>query len=104
MRLNTVDENVTVPAVRQHSSRGRKQKKLRSHDRVLAYFVVGVVVCWTPNHLYYLLVDIINYGNATFLAIQFFVQFTHSWINPILCFMATRQLREAVSDLLFHRS
>ncbi|OWA54663.1 hypothetical protein BV898_19062 [Hypsibius exemplaris] len=85
------------------STTDEAERGRRGRDGVGPNFVVGVVVCWTPNHPYYLLVDIINYRNATFLAIQFFVQFTCTWINPILCYMAMRQLREALNDLLFPR-
>ncbi|OWA52105.1 hypothetical protein BV898_16567 [Hypsibius exemplaris] len=47
---------------------GKKTETSRSHDWVWRT-LGGVVVCWTLNHLYCLLMDIINYRNAT--AIQF---------------------------------
>ncbi|OWA54662.1 hypothetical protein BV898_19061 [Hypsibius exemplaris] len=76
---------------------------LRSHDRVLVYIVCGVVVCWTPNLIYYLLVNSINYRNATFHTVQTIMVFTYGWVNPVLCYMAMRQLREAVNDFLCGR-
>ncbi|OQV12737.1 hypothetical protein BV898_13057 [Hypsibius exemplaris] len=105
VRLKTIDEDVVLPPAQQQPAPHRRRRKImsRSHYRVLAYFVVGVIVCWTPNHLYYLLVDIINYRNDIFSAVQFFAQSTYSWINPILCYLAMQQLREAVKDLIFNR-
>ncbi|XP_055348967.1 probable G-protein coupled receptor No18 [Paramacrobiotus metropolitanus] len=102
----SVETNVTAGPV-SHSQATTSQKKGRakhgsstSHNRVLAYLVVAIIFCWTPNHVYWLLVDAVGYWNQTFLAVQFFAVYANSWINPILCYAALKELRKAINKML----
>ncbi|OWA52102.1 hypothetical protein BV898_16564 [Hypsibius exemplaris] len=109
VNIAAVQEDGTCPGQAATTStianqQGGSRQISRSHDRVLGYFVVGVIVCWTPNLLFYMLVNIIaNYKNPTFHVVQTFMLFTYSWVNPVLCYVAMRQLRRSVNDLLCGR-
>ncbi|XP_055347374.1 5-hydroxytryptamine receptor 1B-like [Paramacrobiotus metropolitanus] len=82
------------------TQRRRTVSKQSSHNRVLAYLVVAVIVCWTPNHVYWLMVDTIDYWNNTFLAVQYFALYANSWINPVLCLLALKDFRQAIRRLV----
>ncbi|OQV12900.1 hypothetical protein BV898_12822 [Hypsibius exemplaris] len=90
---------VAPPTVVNQREKARQMAK--SQNRLLAYMVLAVIVCWTPNHVFYLLVDTIGYWNATFSSIQFFVLYTYSWIDPLLCILAMSPLRQAVRNRIF---
>lgn len=80
------------------SSRSTRSK---AANRVLAYLVIGVVICWTPNHVYWILVANFHYWNDTFLAVQVFAVYTYSWINPIICYLVLLPFRVAINNLFF---
>ncbi|OQV12484.1 hypothetical protein BV898_13285 [Hypsibius exemplaris] len=72
-----------------------------SQNRVLAYLIAAMVVCWTPNNVYFLIVDIVpGYWNSTFYAVQFFAQFAHSWLSALLCYLAMGSIRRAVNQTI----
>ncbi|OQV19966.1 hypothetical protein BV898_05971 [Hypsibius exemplaris] len=72
----------------------------RSKERVLMYLVILLVVCWTPSKVYWHLVELADYWDTTFLAVQFFGQFAHHWISPILCYLAMDDLRRRINQML----
>ncbi|OWA54659.1 hypothetical protein BV898_19058 [Hypsibius exemplaris] len=48
-----VHGDTAAAAVHQPTAAGEKRRQSsQSHNRVLAYFVLGIIICWTPNHLY----------------------------------------------------
>ncbi|XP_055348966.1 octopamine receptor beta-2R-like [Paramacrobiotus metropolitanus] len=79
---------------------GKKTKRHRSHNRALLYLVVAVIICWTPNHVYWLLVDAAGYWNTLFMIVQFFMYYLNSWINPLLCLAALKEFRKAIKKTL----
>ncbi|OWA52101.1 hypothetical protein BV898_16563 [Hypsibius exemplaris] len=74
----------------------------RSHFRIQTYLVIGIIICWTPNTVFWLLVDTTHprYWNPTFNAVQFFLQYTYAWVSPLLCIAANRSIRQGVCDVL----
>ena len=76
-------------------------RKTNSHDRVLAYLVIAVIICWTPNHVYFTLHRINGFWNPMYYAFQYCVFYANSWINPMICFFALPTFRVAIKKL-FH--
>ncbi|XP_055336667.1 5-hydroxytryptamine receptor 1B-like [Paramacrobiotus metropolitanus] len=74
-----------------------------THNRFLVYLMVAVIVCWTPNHVYWLMVGFGGYWNTTFCAIQNFAIITNSWLNPILCYLALTKFQVAINSLFKYR-
>ncbi|OQV19965.1 hypothetical protein BV898_05970 [Hypsibius exemplaris] len=72
----------------------------RSKERVLLYLVILLVVCWTPAKVYWLMVELNHYWDTTFLAVQFFGQYAHHWLSPILCYLAMDDVRNQVDRML----
>ena len=76
--------------------------KLNSYNRTLTFLTVAVLLLWTPNNIYYLLVYVNGYWNVPYFAIQSAIVYTISWVNPILCYWALDKLRLAVDQTLFN--
>ncbi|GAV03953.1 hypothetical protein RvY_14309-1 [Ramazzottius varieornatus] len=90
--------SVLDPELRERSSL-RKSSRANSHDRVLAYLVIAVIICWTPNHVYFTLNRINGFWNAMYYAIQYCVFYANSWINPMICYFALPKFRSAINKL-----
>ncbi|OQV15789.1 hypothetical protein BV898_10042 [Hypsibius exemplaris] len=71
----------------------------RSYNRLLAYLTIAVMVCWTPNHVYYLMMHLTGFSHQLFFAVQYFMLYANSWLNPVLIYMADTQIRVAVNGL-----
>ncbi|OQV19423.1 hypothetical protein BV898_06537 [Hypsibius exemplaris] len=77
-----------------------KCARRRSKERVLLYLVILLVVCWTPAKVYWLMVELDHYWNTTFFVVQFFGQYAHHWLSPILCYLAMDDVRNRVNQML----
>ncbi|XP_055352054.1 allatostatin-A receptor-like [Paramacrobiotus metropolitanus] len=75
-------------------------KRSVAHNRLLMYFFVAILLCWTPNNVYWLLVDTAGYWNGTFNIIQAVALYAHSWINPIISYIALEKIRVSINKLM----
>ncbi|OQV17056.1 hypothetical protein BV898_08775 [Hypsibius exemplaris] len=102
---DTVKDHGSAAVAAGRSGGDRTPSSRRSKERVLAYLVIELLLCWTPNNVFYLLVASWApfYWNTTFFAVQYFGQFLHSWVSPILCYLAMDGLRNGINRM-FQRS
>ncbi|OQV17772.1 putative Low-density lipoprotein receptor-related protein 2 [Hypsibius exemplaris] len=85
-----------------HATARHKRDTVKDRDGSAAVADIERSVCWTPNTVFYLLVDAWAplYWDTTFFAVQHFGQFLHSWVSPILCYLATDGLRSGINRML----
>lgn len=70
-----------------------------AHYRILGYLVVAVIVCWTPNLVFFHMVGFQGYWNDLFFAVQQCLSNANSWLNPLLCFLALEYFRRGLAKL-----
>ena len=73
---------------------------MSSSYRTLTALTVAVIVCWTPNNVYYLLVySITGFWNAPYFSVQNALAYSITWLNPILFYLSLKKLQLAVNHL-----
>ena len=73
---------------------------MSSNYRALTALTVAVIICWTPDNIYYLLVhSITGYWNTTYFAVQNAFGYSITWLNPILFYLSMKKLQLAVNHI-----
>ncbi|XP_055328316.1 5-hydroxytryptamine receptor 1D-like [Paramacrobiotus metropolitanus] len=70
-----------------------------NHDRVMLYLVVAIIICWTPNHVFFTMQRLYNYWNPIYFGVQYCIFYANSWINPIICYLTLHKIRIAINGL-----
>lgn len=88
--MNGTGENALTPAI----------KKRNTENRILIYVLLGTVLCWTPNNVYYLLRNLgVQLKGTSFSVVQFVMLHSYSSLYPILYYIASYDFRRATNDV-----
>ncbi|OQV22966.1 hypothetical protein BV898_03017 [Hypsibius exemplaris] len=78
------------------SQGGRHQK-----TRLLTVLVLEMILCWTPNVVFFILVaNVANYWDPTLFLIQSVGQIAHSWLSPLIFYLCLDGLRTKINRML----